>query len=247
MVIFDCAVEKKIATLGTLHGKPCQILAKFMEFAELIVYANMTLFLVELVLVFQVYKVKDSADWSNGCEPEFKNLPCRSIPESMNHGFVKLSDVEFYGYDCVANPGYTLEMCKELCLSLCVCKGFEYRYIGDGLWSLFSVVKNIRPTVIPTMCYIKMALLNGHRSPSFDGDFSVKVPKDGLFSGKEDVLGFGLNSSSEIYNEAAQGYNQIGGFKRFTYQELKKATANFKVEIGRGAGGIGFRGRSSDN
>ncbi|KDP26472.1 hypothetical protein JCGZ_17630 [Jatropha curcas] len=249
------------------------------------------------------YKVKNSADWSSGCEPEvpeIKNLSCQSIPESRNQvGFIKLTHVEFYGYDYAINPGYTFRMCKQLCLSLCECKGFEYKYVGNGLWNLFSAVNNIRPTTWPTMCYIKMALLNGQRSPSFDGDFYLKVPKNNLFSKKEEVLGFGLNCSSEIVrpidriytksnqneklhlllrfatilgvveiigillvwrflnssfhhqhsnNEStAQGYQTITGFKRFAYSELKKATANVKMEIGRGAGGIVYEGTLSEN
>ncbi|KDP41678.1 hypothetical protein JCGZ_16085 [Jatropha curcas] len=45
-----------------------------------------------------------------------------------------------------------------------------------------------------------------------------------------------------------QGYLQAAtGFKRFTYTELKKATRNFKEEIGRGAGGIVYRGKLSDD
>ncbi|EEF52338.1 serine-threonine protein kinase, plant-type, putative [Ricinus communis] len=45
-----------------------------------------------------------------------------------------------------------------------------------------------------------------------------------------------------------QGYLQAAtGFKRFTYAELKKATRNFKEEIGRGAGGIVYRGKLSDD
>uniref|UniRef100_A0A2P2MQG3 Receptor-like serine/threonine-protein kinase n=1 Tax=Rhizophora mucronata TaxID=61149 RepID=A0A2P2MQG3_RHIMU len=36
-------------------------------------------------------------------------------------------------------------------------------------------------------------------------------------------------------------------FKRFTYSELKKATRNFREEIGRGAGGIVYKGTLSDD
>ncbi|KAA8537804.1 hypothetical protein F0562_027616 [Nyssa sinensis] len=40
-----------------------------------------------------------------------------------------------------------------------------------------------------------------------------------------------------------QSYVQVAaGFKRFTYAELKKASRNFSVEIGRGGGGVVYRG-----
>ncbi|GKB63418.1 putative receptor protein kinase ZmPK1, partial [Tanacetum coccineum] len=45
-----------------------------------------------------------------------------------------------------------------------------------------------------------------------------------------------------------QGYLQTAtGFKRFGYSELKKASNNFSEEIGRGGGGIVYKGVLSDN
>ncbi|XP_054780237.1 putative receptor protein kinase ZmPK1 [Prosopis cineraria] len=45
-----------------------------------------------------------------------------------------------------------------------------------------------------------------------------------------------------------QGYNFLSpfGFRKFTYSELKTATKGFKEEIGRGAGGIVYKGVLSD-
>ncbi|KDP26473.1 hypothetical protein JCGZ_17631 [Jatropha curcas] len=247
------------------------------------------------------YKVRNPADWSYGCEPIFNSLSCgNNVTDQVR--FIKLSHVNFYGYDYAVYPGYTFEMCQKLCLSLCNCKGFLFRYIGDySLWNLFSVMTNIKPTAIPTLCYPKFLLLNGYRSPGYDDDFYLKVPKTSPFSDKEHVSGLiGLNCSDEeivrpldrkypLTNQneklqlllwfatilgvveiigillvwcflnssfrhqhsnnesAAQGYQTITGFKRFTYSELKKATANFKMEIGRGAGGIVYKGTLSDN
>ena len=39
----------------------------------------------------------------------------------------------------------------------------------------------------------------------------------------------------------------VTGFKRFSFAELKKATKNFAIEIGRGAGGIVYKATLSDN
>ncbi|KAI3785443.1 hypothetical protein L1987_44561 [Smallanthus sonchifolius] len=45
-----------------------------------------------------------------------------------------------------------------------------------------------------------------------------------------------------------QGYLQATtGFQRFSYAELKKATSNFSKEIGRGGGGIVYKGEFSNN
>lgn len=44
-----------------------------------------------------------------------------------------------------------------------------------------------------------------------------------------------------------QGYLQVGsGFRKFTYNDMKKATKNFSEEIGRGSGGIVYKGVLTD-
>ncbi|KAJ4841056.1 hypothetical protein Tsubulata_028356 [Turnera subulata] len=222
------------------------------------------------------YKIKDASDWSYGCEPEF-NLTCDNNTEV---GFVQLTRSEFYGYDYGFYSNYTLEMCQEVCLQLCDCKGIQHKSSGN----------------VP-LCYPKTLLLNGERGPHFEGDIYVKVPKSVLYSLKEEVLGSsGLECSSGLVSSLSRGYTKghdngtlkfmvwfavalggfeilvilfvwcffIGfnsdpgediqgyhiaatGFKRFTYSELKKATKNFSEEIGRGAGGIVYKGTLSDD
>jgi len=44
-----------------------------------------------------------------------------------------------------------------------------------------------------------------------------------------------------------QGYLAAVGFRKYTYAELKKATKGFSEEIGRGGGGIVYKGVLSDN
>ncbi|XP_037493814.1 putative receptor protein kinase ZmPK1 [Jatropha curcas] len=57
-----------------------------------------------------------------------------------------------------------------------------------------------------------------------------------------------LIKSKKDSDEAIQSYHPAEtGFKRFTYSELKKATGNFNKEIGRGAGGIVYKGVLSDS
>ncbi|KAJ4831239.1 hypothetical protein Tsubulata_029020, partial [Turnera subulata] len=59
---------------------------------------------------------------------------------------------------------------------------------------------------------------------------------------------FLIGFRKEYSCEATQGYHIAAtGFKRFTYSELKKATRNFSEEIGRGAGGIVYKGTLSDD
>nr|TKR78464.1 hypothetical protein D5086_0000282470 [Populus alba] len=56
------------------------------------------------------YKAKDYSDWSLGCEPEL-NRSCSGDEIS----YLKLSNVEFFGYEYGFFPNYTTQMCEDLC------------------------------------------------------------------------------------------------------------------------------------
>ncbi|EEF38944.1 putative receptor protein kinase ZmPK1 [Ricinus communis] len=224
------------------------------------------------------FKMKDVTDWSLGCEPEY-SLSC-SRNEST---FLVLTHVEFYGYDFVYYPNYTFDMCENVCLQRCDCKGFQLKFI-----------KHDYPSNIP-YCFAKSLLLNGHHSPSFEGDLYLKVPKTSS-SSSSSVAKFSLDCFQEVVKQVDKvytkshengslkfvfwfaiiigiieftviflvwyflirthqhsgvvraGYLQIAtGFRKFSYSELKKATRGFREEIGRGAGGIVYKGILSDH
>ncbi|KAL9342252.1 hypothetical protein Peur_065577 [Populus x canadensis] len=81
----------------------------------------------------------------------------------------------------------------------------------------FKFIKHDYPGNIP-YCFTKTALLNGHIWPNFEGDLYLKVP----------------NSSS------------TPTLSRRYAEKLKKATRDFCEEIGRGGGGIVYKGIISD-
>ena len=57
-----------------------------------------------------------------------------------------------------------------------------------------------------------------------------------------------LTRTQKILDIDKQGYVIAAiGFRKFTYAELKKATQGFAKEIGRGVGGIVYKGVLSDN
>ncbi|KAG6626477.1 hypothetical protein CIPAW_15G051400 [Carya illinoinensis] len=220
------------------------------------------------------FKMKNVTDWSYGCEPDF-HLSCNR----NESGFLLLPHVEFFGYDYGFFPNSTLDQCKNLCLQLCNCKGFQFKFSPKG-----------------GSCYPKTLLLNGYRSPNFEGDLYLRLPKHNLFSFTNYVQDFTLDCSSKGTVQLGRSYNKsrangivkfmlwfacgvggfeiiciflvwcllsrtqqgsgankqgylvaITGFRRFTYAELKKATKGFKDEIGRGAGGIVYKGVLPDN
>ncbi|KAJ4850890.1 hypothetical protein Tsubulata_051317 [Turnera subulata] len=138
------------------------------------------------------FKIKDASDWSNGCEPEFTLSSCSNNKEV---GFAQLTHSEFYGYDYGTFRNYTLEMCSNLCLQFCDCKGFQHKTRTNS-------------TPEP-LCYPKSFLLNGRTDPGFDGDIYVKVPKSFVLSAKEAALSSsGLDCSGELVRPLNRGYTK---------------------------------------
>ncbi|KAL0017472.1 hypothetical protein SO802_004541 [Lithocarpus litseifolius] len=221
------------------------------------------------------YKMKNSTDWSYGCEPEF-DISCNKNESD----FLLLSHVEFYGYDFGFFPNHTFDQCMNLCLQACDCKAFQYSFRRDnGFWN----------------CYPKTLLLNGHHSSDFTGDTYLKLPKSKYDSYVNHAEQFNLVCLNEGTIELARTYAKsrvsgtvkfmlwfacgVGGlevicifvvwcllirtrkssgvdkqgyviaatgFKKFTYAELKRATKGFTEEIGRGAWGAVYKGVLSD-
>ncbi|CBI19456.3 unnamed protein product, partial [Vitis vinifera] len=199
------------------------------------------------------YEMKNRTDRTYGCIPKF-NLSC----DSQKVGFLLLTHFEFYGYDYGYYPNYTLQMCEKLCLEICGCMGFQYSYTSDNY-----------------KCYPKRLLLNGYRSPGFLGHIYLKLPKAKQLvrsyakAHENEVLKFilwfacaigavemvcicmvwcFLMKAQQNTSTDPPGYILAAtGFRKFTYTELKKATRGFSEEIGRGGGGVVYKGVLSDH
>ncbi|KAB2030243.1 hypothetical protein ES319_D05G217400v1 [Gossypium barbadense] len=218
------------------------------------------------------FKMKNQADWKDGCEPEF-NLSC----DNHDFKFVQFHHTNFFGYHYDILRNHTLEECAKACLKLC-CIAFQYRYFPkDGAYR----------------CYQKWELRNGYHYPSYNGTLYLKLPKS--FQYNKPVEGLKLNCSinqtkqlerayhkrtgygsleiliwcasvigllelicvilvfSFLYktgissNASTRGYHAAAtGFKQLTYAELKTATRGFSEEIGRGGCGVVYKGVLSD-
>ncbi|KAF8024657.1 hypothetical protein BT93_F1741 [Corymbia citriodora subsp. variegata] len=216
------------------------------------------------------YEREDLSDWTKGCKAKFNSF-CDSKVETE---FVKLPHADFVGYDKGYFPNCTLERCKQLCLDLCSCSGFQYKYSN---------------------CFPKSLLLNGRYTPGFDGAIHFRLPKSnlsyklprieyaalqcpanevllprtyvkrkeslaikilllfvGAIAGTEAIVVltawcFLRGTRPEKGGAHTDGYHAgPTGFRQFTYDELKKATRNFSEEIGRGSGGIVYKAVLSD-
>ncbi|KAK3231305.1 hypothetical protein Dsin_003186 [Dipteronia sinensis] len=225
------------------------------------------------------FKIKNHTDWSYGCELE-SEINCNRTRVD----FLPIPNVDFYGYDIRYIWNSTISQCEMECMKLCNCKGFMLR---PAEW------KGVHE------CFPKFLLINGHRSPEFNGIFYIKLPIETMSSFSNNnktqnvsildcsglgpvvldrmyeknseneslirillwfATGFGcfeatcilmvlyyLYSTNQGADNTTQGYILAAtGFKRFTYGELKKVTHGFSEEIGRGAGGIVYKGTLSD-
>ncbi|KAK1555688.1 hypothetical protein Q3G72_030011 [Acer saccharum] len=187
------------------------------------------------------FKIKNHTDWSYGCELESK-INCNRT----RVGFLRIPHVDFWGYDIRYVPNSTFSQCQKECMKLCNCKGFMIMFV--------------EPRGVHD-CFPKFRLVNGHRSPEFNGTSYIKLPihRMFLFSNNNktqnvsilDCSGLGPVVLDRIANQGAdnttQGYILAAtGFKRFSYGELKKVTHGFSEEIVRGAGGIVYKGTLAD-
>ncbi|XP_050266307.1 putative receptor protein kinase ZmPK1 [Quercus robur] len=213
------------------------------------------------------YKMKNRSNWADGCEPEVY-ISCTEMPKS-ELGFVLLSHVDFFGYDFTIFPNYTFDQCSDQCLTACDCKAFQYR--GDSNCYLKTRLQNgIRSPHLWGDIYLKLPKSKILSDANPLEEFSLICSSDHtLQSCKKGTMKFmlwfvGGVGGLEIFSIIVvwclfiktqkslcvykQAYDRAAiGFRKFTYTELKKATKSFTEEIGRGAGGIVYKGVLSDN
>ena len=212
--------------------------------------------------------MKSRSDWAYGCEPE---VDVCNIDETE---FLLLSHVDFYGYDFNISSNYTFDQCRDLCLEACDCKAFQYNfeeYFGYSIcYPKTRLLNGYRSPDLNGDIYLKLPKSKFLSHANFLEEFSLNCPSYGtLQSGKKRTVKFMLWFASgvgglEIISIFVvwflfirtqkslvldkQGYDRAAiRFRKFTYAELKKATRNFTEEIGRGAGGIVYKGVLSDN
>ncbi|KAI9074544.1 hypothetical protein K1719_043488 [Acacia pycnantha] len=213
------------------------------------------------------YRFKDESDSSLGCQPEF-NLSCNS----QDSRFLSIPNGDFYGYDQGSYMDLTFDECKKKCLEIC-CKGFQYSYQNNQFKCYpknLLVNGNLSPAFqggfhlrVPdsstftlqepnnTKCEHVKSVKHNRVYLSRQGSILVKV----LLWEVVAIGGFELacivllwcltlkKSSKEQNDHHLTGGT---GFRKYSYSELKEATKGFREEVGRGAGGIVYKGKLED-
>ncbi|XP_028778302.1 putative receptor protein kinase ZmPK1 [Neltuma alba] len=212
------------------------------------------------------YKLKDESDSSVGCQPEF-NLSCN--PEDS--GFLHIPNGDFYGYDQGTYLNVTFDECKKECLKLCNCKGFQYSHDGYQFKcypKTLLVNGNLSPAFVGGF---HVRLPNSSSFSLQEPDIKCEIVKaiklERVYVSRHDsvfvkvllwvVLAIGVFEFACIFlfwcltwkkSSKQQTYDHLTGtgFRKYSYSELKEATRGFREEIGRGAGGIVYKGVLKD-
>ncbi|KAF5764834.1 putative protein kinase RLK-Pelle-SD-2b family [Helianthus annuus] len=218
------------------------------------------------------YRSKNHSDLSFGCEPTFDLSQHRE-----NFGFIKLPHVEFVGFDSIYNRKSTLKECTNYCLNDSNCKAFQFAfdeklaaftcnvktllfsgyYKGPSFTTFLKLPKN---DVLSYNQYVanKSSLECSSSIIKLERTYQKKNSNGSIkfilwFSiilGAIEVASFVLIYciTKEPSGTTTQTYLAIAtGFKRFTYAEIVKASHKFGEEIGRGGGGIVYKGILPDN
>ncbi|CAN6723976.1 unnamed protein product [Malus baccata var. baccata] len=217
------------------------------------------------------YEVADTSDWKEGCKPMFN----RSYLRSQQVKFVQIEQVDFYGFDLNYSEPTTFENCRNLCLDDFRCEGFSYRITEAKCFTKSALFNGYKSPNFPGSMYIRLPLsvktslpvnLNASNTckknvtkvvPSMYGSTARRVKwvymywfafaigaLEVLFIASAWWLLFRRHSAAAPTED---GYHIISSqFRKFRYAELKKATKNFKEELGRGASGAVYKGVLAD-
>ncbi|KAG2381207.1 G-type lectin S-receptor-like serine/threonine-protein [Vigna angularis] len=134
----------------------------------------------------------DSKDWSQGCEPTFEHF-CSGNNRTENESrFLRIPDVDFYGYDYGYFGNYTYQQCENLCAEKCECRGFQHSFSVENAFF---------------QCYPKTHLRNGNSQPGFTGSFFLKLPSSSRDEFENNIQNNGLVCGGD--DEEAEMLNRL--------------------------------------
>ncbi|KAK4762214.1 hypothetical protein SAY87_030098 [Trapa incisa] len=188
-----------------------------------------------------------------GCS-EVSPLSC---PDSQNQTLIKLQDITYFTFTSDlqdTNP----ELCKKACEGNCSCKAaiFQYGsnsssgscYLPNKLFSLMNNEQDI--TYRNSTTYIKVQNLptavtpSSNPSTSKNNNLPIIIGSTvGAFAALVLLIGGIIWKRLRGHEEEEVYLDQVPGMPtRFSYEELKAATANFSKKLGAGGFGSVFGG-----
>ncbi|XP_054781705.1 putative receptor protein kinase ZmPK1 [Prosopis cineraria] len=216
------------------------------------------------------YRVKNHSDWSYGCEPKFEFLCGQNflkLPSvefygndhvyKLNISFKNCKDLCIQDCECKV---FQHTFGEDIGLFRCYIKRTLVSGINSPIFrgtTYLRLPKSSTPSFLEEeessldsgdVCFVKL-----ERASEHDNSFVKFLLWFSIAVGVLEVLCICLIWCSLIRptkdsDANQQVYNFLSPFRfrKFTYPELKQATKGFREEIGRGAGGIVYKGVLSD-
>ncbi|XP_018820750.2 putative receptor protein kinase ZmPK1 [Juglans regia] len=222
------------------------------------------------------YKMKNLTDWSNGCESEFQLSCSRNESSFLLLPRVEFFGYDYgffpnYTFDECKN------LCLQLCNCIAFQFTFYREDGSSDCYPKTRLLNGYRSPDFPGDLYLRLPENNLLSYTNSIQDFKLVCSSKGTVQldrtykrspdnrivkfmlwfacgvgGVEIICIFLVWCLSSRTQQASNVDKQdclvaVTGFRRFTYAELKKATKDFNAEIGRGAGGIVYKGVLPDN
>ncbi|CAB4310532.1 unnamed protein product [Prunus armeniaca] len=212
------------------------------------------------------YEVADATDWHKGCKPKFEP----TCSQSQQWKFIEIQHADFYGFDLIYYESISFLHCRKQCLEDCRCEAFSYRkgscYTKGALFNGY-----VSPN-IPGGIYLRLPQSVDTSPPTNPNVFNtcrINVSTTYTNTSKRErwiylysftsaigaveflfiLSGWWLlfRRSHGVAPPQEDGYALLSSqFRMYLYAELKKATKNFKEELGRGASGVVYKGVLAD-
>ncbi|KAK2985471.1 hypothetical protein RJ640_004322 [Escallonia rubra] len=169
-----------------------------------------------------------------------------SCKDMRFHTFLELGNVTYFNFDPLHSI-MDVESCKKACLDNCTCKAAVFHYnenISAGECSLPSQLYSLRAYKFTygasAKSYNSIVFLKVQKSPDRKKLLLILVPS--LSVG----LAIVVFVAGSFYYRKDDDSDQVGAVKKISFLELRSATRDFQVKLGRGGFGSVFEGDLAD-
>ncbi|CAL5444236.1 unnamed protein product [Camellia sinensis] len=218
------------------------------------------------------YKIKNETDQSLGCEPDFtlscndSEIGFLHLPHVEFYGHDDSRFCENYTYKWCANKCLQSCNCYGFQYKFSLDSGFyncyhktllfngyrspnfqNYMYIKLPKASIRFYENHVQGFNSNCSHSLSLQLNRSYKKPKENGTLQFMVWFASAIGGVEIIciclVLYLLYRNRQNSSATTQSYFQVAaGFRKFTYEELKKAARNFGEEIGRGSGGVVYKG-----